>query len=309
MNRTGIVIGGGIGKHISFSALSEKLKEKYGEVILVNSYPEVFFNNPNIYRNLIPSHPYLYEDYLKNISRKKVEPYENDLYTLEKKHIIEVYAKLLDINYTPDLLPKIYLTKEEESGAIDYRDNILKKDYIIIQISGGTSYYNPDSAGQKLSKSRDYSVEKAQTLVDKIIKDHPGFAIIQIGLRTEPLLKNVINMVNLTTRQIFPLMKYCKTFIVIDSFLGHLSAAFEKKGIVLWGGTDPKKLGYSHNINLEKVSLTSCPENHCHRPDTYFADQETNKIWSCPFDYECMDFDTETIYSAFSSIVKEPEVK
>lgn len=304
MNRVGIIIGGGIGKHIAFSALTSKLKEKYGEVILVNAYPEVFHNNLDIYRNLMPSHPYLYEDYLKNISRKKVEPYESDLYTLEKKHLIEVYAKLLDIEYSPNMKPVISLTKDEDNNAKDYRENILKKDFILVQVAGGTSYYNPDAVGHKFSRSRDYEIEKAQKLVDTIKKEYPDLEIIQVGLRTEPLLKNVLNMVNLSARQVFPLMKYCKTFVVIDSFLGHLSAAFDKKGIVLWGGTDPKKLGYEHNINLENLQLKFCKEMHCHRPDTYFSDLETNKVWTCPYDYECMNFEVETIMQNLNTLLK-----
>ena len=56
---------------------------------------------------------------------------------------------------------------------------------------------------------------------------------------------------NLTT--VIALLSHCKFFISIDSWAGHAGHAVGKKGIVLWGETDPKHFGYKTNINIEKA--------------------------------------------------------
>jgi len=305
--KTSVIISGGVGKHISFSALLPQLKEKYGDIILVSAYPMVFYNNPNVYRNLMSNHPYLYEDYLKDSVRFKVEPYETNEYSNDKMHLLDVYGKLLNIE-KPSHKPELFTTKQEDAEAMGYIVNVLKTPFILMQISGGTSLYTPDNPN-KISFSRDYPLELAQDLVYKIRAKYPTLAVIQIGFKSEPLLKDVINMTNLPVRAIFPLMKYCKTFISIDSFLQHVSAAYDKKGIVLWGGTDPKKLGYEHNVNLENLQLAKCKEIHCHRPDTFFFDQESLRTWTCPFDYECMNFKSDVIMPEFDKIMEQQEPK
>ena len=48
------------------------------------------------------------------------------------------------------------------------------------------------------------------------------------------------------------LLKECRTWISCDSFLQHLGWDQGKKGIVLWGPSDPLIFGHPENINLLK---------------------------------------------------------
>ena len=48
------------------------------------------------------------------------------------------------------------------------------------------------------------------------------------------------------------LVKECRTFIGIDSFLQHLAWYHNKKGVVLWGQSDPLIFGHDIHINLLK---------------------------------------------------------
>jgi len=305
MNRVAISLGGGIGKMIAFSSLTPALKEKYGEVILINPYPMVFYGNTFAYRNYTHGHEFLFEDHLSDIDVYKVEPYEMNEYRKDKMHLIDVFAKQLKLEKW-DKKAQLFINRQEEAEAVSFIQNNLKgNEFVLMQICGGTSLYNPQDTKNKFSFSRDLPISIAQEIVNKIHQKYPGLVIIQAGFQTEPMLKDVINMVNVPIRAFFPLMKYCKTFISIDSFLQHTSSAFNKKGIVCWGGTDPKKLGYEHNINLENPLMQKCKEIHCHRPDTYFFDQEAMRAWSCPFDYECMNFDPDYVMESFDSIIKE----
>ena len=302
--KAAVIIGGGVGKHIAFSSLIPSLREKYGDITLVNSYPMIFHNNPDVYRNYTTDHQFLYEDHLSDLDVYKVEPYDSNEYRKEKMHLIDTYAKLLKLDKY-DKTPKLYISKQEEAETINFINNNIKTNYILLHIFGGVSLYTPQNVNQKQSFSRDYPIELAQELVYKIRQKYPGLAVLQIGFQTEPMLKDVININNAPIRSLFPLVKYCKTFIGIDSCVQHISAAFNKKGIVLWGGTDPTKLGYDHNINLEIKQLSKCKETHCHRPDTYFFDNEAQRLWTCPHDYECMKFSTDVILEQFDNIMGE----
>ena len=60
---------GGIGKHIAGTAVAECIKNNYQErnLIVICPYPEVFLNNPFVYRSY-RSHTsqYFHEDFIKD---------------------------------------------------------------------------------------------------------------------------------------------------------------------------------------------------------------------------------------------------
>ncbi len=57
----------------------------------------------------------------------------------------------------------------------------------------------------------------------------------------------------LPEQEIIDLVNWSDVWITIDSFLPHLCAYHKlKRGIVIWGKSDPLLFGYPHNINLLK---------------------------------------------------------
>lgn len=57
----------------------------------------------------------------------------------------------------------------------------------------------------------------------------------------------------LPEKEIIDLVNWSDVWITIDSFLQHLCTYHKlKKGIVVWGKSDPLIFGYKHNINLLK---------------------------------------------------------
>jgi hypothetical protein len=57
----------------------------------------------------------------------------------------------------------------------------------------------------------------------------------------------------LSENEIVELVNWCDVWITVDSFLPHLCAFKKlKRGIVIWGKSDPEKFGYNSNINLLK---------------------------------------------------------
>ena len=82
----------------------------------------------------------------------------------------------------------------------------------------------------------------------ELLKDHE---LIQIGnMSDEKLVEDFRGM--MSAKDLAELLESCDTFIAIDSFLPHLAHLIGKKGIVLWGQSDPKHFGYEENMNLTK---------------------------------------------------------
>jgi len=92
-------------------------------------------------------------------------------------------------------------------------------------------------------------------LVALMNKDN--ISVIQIGMSVEPPLEGITEFKkDLDFSQIKELIKQTDTWISVDTFLQHLCAFYKlKRGIVLWGQSDPRIFGYSRNINLLKDKI------------------------------------------------------
>lgn len=75
--------------------------------------------------------------------------------------------------------------------------------------------------------------------------------IVQVGIEGEEQLVTDFRK-GLSVLELRQLLQECKTWISCDSFFQHLAWDAGKRGIVLWGPSDPLIYGHSENINLLK---------------------------------------------------------
>ena len=75
--------------------------------------------------------------------------------------------------------------------------------------------------------------------------------IIQVGVDGEEQLVEKFYK-DLPISELRQLIQTCRTWIGVDSFFQHLAWDENKKGIVLWGPSDPLIFGHPENINLLK---------------------------------------------------------
>lgn len=75
--------------------------------------------------------------------------------------------------------------------------------------------------------------------------------LVQIGRKGE---KQIVNEMieDLSMKDLANLLKKSEFWIGIDNFLPHLAHLVKKKGVVLWGPSDPLIFGYSENLNILK---------------------------------------------------------
>lgn len=308
---------GGLGKVIASTAVVKRLSEEFPDkrIIVVAGYPDIFQYNPRVYKTFRFDNPlYFYDDYVTPESFIiKVEPYIDNRYIFDNKNLIDVWCQQIGIE-PQDAMPELHFLDNEIEAAKIYTDKLTgngKKKFILFQWVGGITPKDKEKASffDVVSRMHRRSLPQsvAQKLANKLISR--GYVVGCVQHENFPVLQGT-EVVSFPIRSVIALLKFSDGFIGIDSFLQHASAAMGVKGLVVWGGTNPEKLGYAQNRNLTREV---CPTPFCHRPDSYIFDSNNvNGIWNCPHNAKCMDYDADEIINAFEEtfcpVVKKEEV-
>jgi len=306
------VAEGGIGKVLCSTAVVKRLSESFPDkkIIVITGYPDIFLYNPSVYKCFNFGNPlYFYDDYVNPESFViKVEPYTEYDYMFRSTHIIDTWCRMIGIDRN-GAMPEMFYMDNELAAAEAYVEKISqagKKKFVMLQWIGGIIPQEksdlamidvlgrmhrralPKAVAQKLANkliTRDYVVGSVQ---------HPNFPDIQ---GTEKLFFH-----NAPVRGVIALLKYSEGFIGIDSFIHHAAAIFNTPGVVIWGGTSPKKLGYDCQRNLTKEV---CNTPYCHRPDSYVFDATSiGSIWNCPYNTKCLQYDADEIIKAYEETTR-----
>jgi hypothetical protein len=265
---------GGIGKNILATTVVSSLKKSDPErkIIVVSAWVDVWFNNPNVYRvypfgNLA----HFYKTYIKDKDVKiyKHEPYFQEDYILKKKHLIETWCDLCNVEYDGSM-PQIYLNPLEiEVAKLQIS---FEKPIMIIHANGG-------GGNQKIPYSwyRDLPYQNGVDVVEYFKND---YNIYQVGRENQTLLPNVKRL-NAPLREIFCYFLFSKKRLLIDSFSQHLCAAFNLSSTVVWIGNKPEILGYKVHDNI----VCTVPEKYDTLHSSYIekADIQGNEI-QYPYD-------------------------
>ena len=277
---------GGIGKQIASTSLISELKKRYEKIYVFSSYPDVFWGLAD--RSFGFEIPYGYQDYYEKADDIFFpSPYRNNDFRKHRINLCESFYNCCGFEYNKQQ-PQIILKSTEIELAKKIKRDIGT--FIIVQLHGAVSpYNNPNQPKPQPKIVKNYPNELAEKLVEEIKKKY-NIQVVNMHLPNENPIKGTLE-INLPYRQWFALLTQAETFVSIDSSLQHAGTAVNKKGIVLWGGTDPKMYGYDIHTNLSG----DCENIHCTRP--YFvpsSDIVENQIYECP-DKKCMNIPVEKI--------------
>ena len=296
MNKVVFICEGGIGKNIAATVVVRNIKKKYPEqeLIVVAGYPDVFMHNPNVSKVYAFSNPlYFYEDQILNKDTLviKTEPYLHYDYLQKTRHLTDVWCEQAEVELD-SIKPELYLTKQELNNAKAFIEGD-KKESVIFHVTGGKvpEKDDPDTRNDAISQMyrRNLPPEIAQKVADKLSKK---YRIVQIKGATQTGIKDA-HYITTHLRALLALAAVGTKFVLIDSFMMHATAAFGKKPVVCWGGTNPKALGYESHINLTRIV---CPTPMCHRPNDYLFDMLPNtRKWDCPYGEPCLEHEVEEI--------------
>lgn len=79
-----------------------------------------------------------------------------------------------------------------------------------------------------------------------------NYYVIQVGVSGEGLLGANEERFNLSLKDLRELLLSANGWASVDNFFNHFATYYKKKGVVIFGHSDPKIYGYAENINLLK---------------------------------------------------------
>ena len=237
---------GGIGKTIAFTSILDKIQES---ICISTYYPEIFKNISKI-DTIYP--PLTIGDDYSNIFFKNFneviyhDPYHGN-FLKGQTHLIEAFHEKYNL-VCDELYHNI---KIEDIESKKYSEMIDQLDsFVLVQFTGSDidNNINIDVLG-----TRNLRLKTSQEIINIL---HNDFKINVLEVNNgQRQFENtvIINNRTLNYRDYLNLMRYCKSFISIDSCLNHMSAFKQKpkKGVCLFRSKEYAKLWeYPHNINL-----------------------------------------------------------
>ena len=285
-------ISGGIGKNIMATAVITSIKAAYpkSRLIITTAYPEVYLNNPKVYRVFkFGITPYFMEDYIKDDTLIfQIDPYHHDSFIHKKKHLIDAWCDTYGIKSVTHQ-PEVYLTQRE----IEYAKNryARNKPLFVIQTNGGAENQNV-----KTSWARDIPINQAQVVVDVMNETHHVMHL----RRPNQLALNNTEAVSASLRELFALILLSDKRLFMDSFGQHCAAAFKLPSTVCWIGTSPKIYSYDTNSDI----IPREEKQFIHTIDKYMEDAPWagDKMYECPYDLPNLFSITQIV----ESIKKQP---
>lgn len=239
-------INGGLGKVIMATAVVESFKTAYpnSKVVVVSGYPEVFVNNPDVYKNFPFTTPYLWQDYYGNDEWEvfAADPYlHQDWIKNKSRHLIEIWCEMLGVEAVKKS-PTLYFSGPE----LDELNAIIKVDkpLMVVQATGGAN-----------AAARAWTRNPPLSEFDDYLKQYLDLHfVLHLAVPETPILQNVHQRVdNLSRRQAMALIRYAHSFVGIDSFGMHVRATGFSVGpttIFFPLQESVKRLGYSKFTNL-----------------------------------------------------------
>jgi len=253
--------GRSIGDQLCISSLTKSIKKKKKslKIILIVSYPELFYNNKDVFllwkfkKNKIGYFCYRLLNKIKGKSIKEFRskhPEEGDFTYLKKikgQHIIKAMSCEFKniINENEIEIQNKFILSMSEIEKMNSKF-ILPNKFALVQ-SQGKSYY---------STLKQWDQNKLQDIINNL----HNVKWIQIGLDNEFKFENVIDLRSKTSiRELGYLFSRAFFLLTHEGFYSHLSSCFNLKTFVIHPGISMiSNLSYSNTIHIQKINNLDC---------------------------------------------------
>jgi hypothetical protein len=245
-------INGGAGKCVMATAVCKAIKTAYPDykLIVFSGHSEIFINNPYVEKTLqFGGVSYFYQDYIKDKECKVFlhDPYLDNAFVSQDKHLIKVWSEMFDIPYNNEM-PELYLTQREIEF---YQRNInLDKPILLLQTNGG------GDANVKYSWARDLP---SCNVVDVINHFKDKYAICHIRRQDQQEYRDTYS-ISASYREIMAFTLMSSKRLLIDSMVQHFAAAFKMPSVVCWVSNKPAVFGYDLHTNIQANPFTTKPD-------------------------------------------------
>jgi ADP-heptose:LPS heptosyltransferase len=282
-----IIQDGGTGDAICSTPMIESARKLYPDkkIIVGSSHHEVLINNPNIDKLYNLGWPLdLFDTWVKPLkhfgSVTKRDIYNENGHKLFPGKLSEIWCYMYNVPFYGDNV-KIYLTEDEEIEAKNFLKSFPKQ-VVLIHVSSARLTFDPKT---QITTNKDWFPERWTELVNTLNKTYD---VVQVGGKEEPEISGVTTylMGRTSMRTTAAIVKHCLSYICVESVIGHMGAAVDKPGVVLFGRSNPLIAGHEINENLYVPNSCEFQDLFCGRPSGYFGDSELYKgqmrPWMCP---------------------------
>lgn len=217
-------ISGAVGDNILLSAILPGLKEKYPDhkIIVETPKPELFEHNP-------------LADWCTTRHFKTTKKFIKPKYRIFPETKASIIEQIL--SYIPEKkyrTPEIFLTESEIRAA----EKEFPFKYIAVAPTGKTKF---------AANRKEWGIENFQKVRDLF----PDVKFVQIGIPSEPLMKNVTDARNFSLRHTAAILKNSLFFFGLEGGFMHLNKAAGNTSVIIFGGyIKPELSGYPDDINI-----------------------------------------------------------
>jgi len=257
-------LGNAIGDQVCMSAVVKAIKKQKGyKVIVFSSYPEIFYNNPNVYKNVdMRDYPNLFKNIISRLlAISKGGQIENFCFPIKNGKGLEDFMRetkaKISLIVAHSLHFKIKLNLENATPEIYFNDEEKKqfsekfeflKNFSIIQPVGKTTY----------TPNKEWGFEKYQEVINRT-KDKINW--VQVGLENEKQLENVVDFRGKTEslRELAFVISKANFVLANEGLLNHLSASVGTKSFVVFSGFNPVEIAkYDTTVAISKTPQVEC---------------------------------------------------
>lgn len=263
--------GKSIGDHLYMTSVISKIFEKKFKIIVLTNYPELFINNPKVYK-IFNLNKYFNRKILLRIFEviqgESIKSFGNKISGTDKYSFMKFYprnihlAGALSYHFNMGLnfdnfKNEIYLSENEIKN---YRKKLnLPNNYAVIHSEAKITY----------TKNKNWGHERIQNIINELDKIN----WIQIGTPNEFKLNNTYkSYFNLSLRELAYLIYNSRFLVSMEGLYNHIASAFNKKNFLIHTGfLHIDSFKYSNNILIEKnlnLDCYPCYELNCknHKP-------------------------------------------
>ncbi len=288
-------IDGGIGRNVAATAVCKAIKKQYPKdrLIVVTSFPIVFFANPDIDRILSGNDLlYFYQDHVQGSPVRAFlhNPFLETDFISGKTHLIQAWCEMFGIKYNGEL-PRLFLTSRER----DFFDSQFTspKPLLVLQTNGGQQ-----NQQNKYSWTRDIPLATAQRVVNEFANE---YNVVHLRREDQLPLQNTTH-IQTDFRSLAVLIALSEKRLLMNSFAQHTAAALEKPSVVCWIGNSPAQLGYEMHTNIIANPPTVKPDL---RHSVFAKYNATGNATEFPYNSEAEIFDAEVIIEALRNDKEE----
>lgn len=272
-------VEGGLGKNVASTAVVKNVAKKYPDrkLIVMASFPEIYLNNPHVYRVYAHGNaPYFWENYIngKDTIILRREPYFENNHINQVTPLHETWHQMYDLDYDRKKdLPELHMNMMQSEFHNSWRRD---RPILLLHTNGG-----PIQDGQPVYS---WTRDMPRYIIESVVQNFANqFHIIQICKdKTQSVNSPHVETVDrkMTNFELFSLVKASQKRLLIDSCLQHAAAAYGLPSVVLWIGTHPEMFGYDIHTNIK----ANPPKGNVKNIDgSYFDYQLDGRFHECPY--------------------------